>query len=331
MVKTRRGWYLVDRKTDEYDKRIIDEKEDALEASRATIVKQGDNNIARRRLQAKQREAALVEELSNAQKAVEAKQEEIEVTHRLAAELSQRKNEEIKRALKLGYIKSAEQSPTSCALKEAQSHLIEAKVRLEANQAELLKHWYEDNIYEKLQEAAEKKKQSWRKNLQNQLADNQRQVQQRRTEEKEQDRKMMEQAIQKTQEEDAKTREKKENNAIFLRTELAASIAAKKVWERKYKEALKDEDERIAHIIAEKEARHEKQLVTKTELRAAKEAAIDNIARELLTNVCKEKKKQKITDELYREEQRNKWMKESVRPAPKKQCDIAESFKEIVT
>ena len=141
--------------------------------------------------------------------------------------------------------------------------MIEAKVRLEANQAELLKHWYEDNIYEKLQEAAEKKKQSWRKNLQNQLADNQRQVQQRRTEEKEQDRKMMEQAIQKTQEEDAKTREKKENNAIFLRTELAASIAAKKVWERKYKEALKDEDERIAHIIAEKEARHEKQLVTK--------------------------------------------------------------------
>ena len=86
----------MDRKTDEYDKRIIDEKEDALEASRATIVKQGDNNIARRRLQAKQREAALVEELSNAQKAVEAKQEEIEVTHRLAAELSQRKSKDLR-------------------------------------------------------------------------------------------------------------------------------------------------------------------------------------------------------------------------------------------
>ncbi|EGI69096.1 PREDICTED: cilia- and flagella-associated protein 53-like [Acromyrmex echinatior] len=330
MVKTRRGWYLTDIKTDQNDKRIKDEKEDALEASRAEIVKRGDNKIVRRRLQAEQREAALVEELLNAQKAVEAKQEEIEVTHRLAAELSRRKNEEdIKRALKFDYIKSFAQSPTRCALKEAQSHLIEEKVRLEANQVELLKHWYEDNIFEKLQQAEEKKKQSRRKDLQKQLADNQRRVQQRIIEEKEQDRKMMERAIQKTKEEDAKTREKKENDAIFLRTEMAASIAAKKVWERKYKEALKEEDKRIARIIVEKEAQHEKQLGTKTELRAAREAAIDNVARELLANVCK-KKKQEIIDELYREEQRNKWMKKSVRPAPKKQCDIAESFKEIM-
>ncbi|XP_018059910.1 PREDICTED: meiosis-specific nuclear structural protein 1-like [Atta colombica] len=328
-MKTRRGWYLMDTKTDENDKRIKDEKEDVLEASRAVIVKRGDNKIARRRLQAEQREAALMEELSNAQKAVEAKQQEIEVTHRLAAELSRRKNEEVKHALKHDYIKSFALSPTSCGLKEVQSHLIEEKVRLEANQAELLKHWHEDKIFEKLQQAEdEKKKQSRRKDLQNQLADNQRRVQQRRTEEKEQDRKMIEQAIQKTQEEDAKTREKKKNNAIFFRTEMAAAIAAKKVWERKYKEALKEEDKKIARIIVEKEARHEKQLDTKTELRAAREAAIDNVARELLANVCKEKKKQEIIDELYREEQRNKWMKESVRPVSKRQCDIAESFKE---
>ncbi|XP_018313476.1 cilia- and flagella-associated protein 53 [Mycetomoellerius zeteki] len=330
MVKTRRGWYLVDIKTDENDKRIKNEKEDALEARRAAIVKRGDNKIARRRLQTEQREAVLAEELSRAQKTAEAKQEEIEVTHRLAAELSRRKNKEVKRALKSDYIKSSVQSPSSCVLKEAQSRLIEEKVRLEANQAELLKHWHEDKISEKLQRAEdEKKKQSRRKDLRNQLADNQRRVQQRRTEEKEQDHKMMERAIQKTQEEDAKMKEKKENNAILLRTEMAASIAAKKVWERKYKEALKDEDEKIARIIAEKEARHEKQLGMKTEFRAARETAIDNVARELLANVCKERKKQEIADELYREKQRNKWMKESIRLAPRKQCYIAESFKEI--
>lgn len=45
--------------------------------------------------------------------------------------------------------------------------------------------------------------------------------------------------------------------------------------------------------------------------------------------MCKEKKRQEIADELYREEQRSKWKKESVRPA-KKQCVIAESFQEIV-
>ncbi|KYN04695.1 PREDICTED: calponin homology domain-containing protein DDB_G0272472-like [Cyphomyrmex costatus] len=327
MLKTRRGWYLVDIKTDENDKKIKDEKEDALEARRAAIVKRGDNKIARRRSQAEQREAIIAEELSRAQKAIESTQEEIEVAHRLAAELSRRKNEEVKRALKSDHIKSSARSSSSCALEEAQSRLIEEKVRLEANQAELLKLWHEDKIAEKLQRAEdEKKKQNRRKDLQNQLADNQRRVQRRRIEEKEQDRKMMEQEMRKTQVENAKTREEKETNAILLRAEMAASIAAKKVWERKYKEALKDEDERIARIITEKETRHEKQLGIKTELRAAREAAINNVARELLTNVCKERKKQEIADELYREEQKSKWMEE---PASRKQYDIAESFKEI--
>jgi len=54
------------------------------------------------------------------------------------------------------------------------------------------------------------------------------------------------------------------------------------------------------------------------------------VARELLANVCKEKKKQEITDELYQEEQRSRWTKKSVRPALKKQCNI-ESFQEMVT
>lgn len=44
----------------------------------------------------------------------------------------------------------------------------------------------------------------------------------------------------------------------------------------------------------------------------------------------KEKKKQEIANELYREEQRSMWTKESVRPVLKKQCDIAESFQEMV-
>lgn len=145
-------------------------------------------------------------------------------------------------------------------MNEARSRLIEAKVRLEASQAELSKLWHEDKITEKLQKVKdERKKQNLRDELQNQLADNQRRVQQDRTQEKEQDRKMMERAMRKVQEEDAKTRKKKEN-VIFLKAEMAASLAAKNAWERKYKEALKDEDERIARVIAEKEARQKKQL-----------------------------------------------------------------------
>lgn len=137
---------------------------------------------------------------------------------------------------------------------------------MEANQAELLRLWNEDKTFEKLQQAeGEKKKRSLRNDLQNQLADNQRRVQQRRTEEKDEDRKMIERAIRKIQEEDAKVRKKKEDDVILLRAEMARSLAAKKAWERKYKEALKNEDERIARIIAEKEARQEKELSMKVE------------------------------------------------------------------
>ncbi|XP_011699501.1 PREDICTED: meiosis-specific nuclear structural protein 1-like [Wasmannia auropunctata] len=323
MVNSRQGWYWVDAKTHEDDRRIKDKKEAALEAGRASMVKRCDNKIARRRAQAEQREVALAEELSRVQAAVEAKQEEIEVTHRLAAELSRRRNEEVKRALKSDRIKSSAQSPSSCALNEARWRLIEEKVRLEASQAELLRLWHEEKIIEESQlDKDERRKRNLRDELQNQLADNRRRVQQKRSEEKELDRKMTERAVQKIQEEDAKTRKRKGNNAILLREEMAASFAAKKAWERKYKEALKDEDERIARIIAEKEARQEKQIGTKMELRAMRETAIDNVARELLANVCKERKKQEIADELYREEQRSKWTKESIKPASKKRCDI---------
>lgn len=70
-------------------------KEDALETRRASMVKRCDNKIARRRLQAEQREVILAEELSRAQAAVEAKQEEVELAHRLAAELSRRKSKDL--------------------------------------------------------------------------------------------------------------------------------------------------------------------------------------------------------------------------------------------
>lgn len=150
--------------------------------------------------------------------------------------------------------------PSSCAVDEARSRMIEEKVRLEANQAELLKLWHEDKIIDKLQRAeSERKKQNLRDELQNQLADNQRRVQREISAEKEQDRKMMERAIRKIQEKDAKIKEKRED-AIILNAEMTASLAAKNAWEKKYKNALKDEDKKIARVIAEKEARQKKQL-----------------------------------------------------------------------
>lgn len=167
----------------------------------------------------------------------------------------------MKRALKSDRAKPAARSPTSRALNEARARLVEEKIRLDAKQAELTRLWHEDKTVEELQRAEEeRKKRSLRDDLQNQLADNRRRVQRGRAEEKERDRRMVERAIRRIREEDAKVRKRKEDDMDLLRADLAMSLAAKKAWERKYKEALRDEDERIARVIAEKEARQAKEL-----------------------------------------------------------------------
>lgn len=86
-------------KTDEDDRRIRDEKEDALEARRASMIKRCDEKIARRRSLAEQREAVLAEEFSRARAADVAKREDIELAHRLAAELSRRRSKDLRIAI----------------------------------------------------------------------------------------------------------------------------------------------------------------------------------------------------------------------------------------
>lgn len=84
----------MDEKTDRNDKRIRDEKKDAS-ARRISMVKRSDQKRALRRSQAEQREAILEEKLSRARAAVEAKKEEIELAHKLAAELSRRRSKDL--------------------------------------------------------------------------------------------------------------------------------------------------------------------------------------------------------------------------------------------
>lgn len=167
--------------------------------------------------------------------------------------------------IKLSREKSFTQSLSDCAMKEARSRLIEKKVNLEASQAKLTKLLHQDETVEKLQAEQEKKKQNLRTDLQRQIMDNRRRIQEKRNKEKEQDRKMIEQTMQKIQEEDARIKKKKDDNMILLREEMTASLAAKDAWEKKYRKALKDEDERISRTVAEKEARQEKLLNMKVE------------------------------------------------------------------
>lgn len=154
-----------------------------------------------------------------------------------------------------------------CVIKETRSRLIEKKVDLEESQAKLTRLLYQEGMQqEKLQQAEqEKRKRNLRADLQRQLMDNHRRIQKKRNKEKEQDRKMIEQTVRKIQEEDARLKRKKDNDMILRREEMTASLAAKDAWEKKYRKALKDEDERISRMIAEKEAKQEKLLDMKVQ------------------------------------------------------------------
>lgn len=60
-----------------------------------------------------------------------------------------------------------------------------------------------------------------------------------------------------------------------------------------------------------------------------REAAIDKVAGKLLDDVCKKREREKISNELYQEEQENKWAKEPAMLASRKQYAIAEFRKEM--
>jgi len=151
------------------------------------------------------------------------------------------------------------------------SRWIEEKVRLESKQAELLNSWHQDESFIKLKELEEeKKKEELNINLQKQLADHSRRVQERKSEEDDQDRKTIEEVMQQIRDEDVKIKKKKDD-AILLRTdEMASFMASKKAWEEEYKETLKYEDERIACIIAKKETQQKESLDKKVKLNCFK-------------------------------------------------------------
>lgn len=90
MVKVRRGWYLVDLKT-ETEEFQRDQKERDLEWKRTTLMRQCENKIARRRFLAEQQEACEKQRLLQAQRAADLKQKEIETSYKLAIELSRRR------------------------------------------------------------------------------------------------------------------------------------------------------------------------------------------------------------------------------------------------
>lgn len=162
--------------------------------------------------------------------------------------------------LKFPGVKPSARLLPSCAADDRLC-LIEEKVRLEAKQEKLLNLCHQDKSFEKLLQAKEEKnKKDLHICLQNQLADNRRRVEERKSEENDQDRQTIIQMVQKLHEKDAETNKPKDDEFLLLKNERATCMAIKNAWEKKYKEALKLEDENIARIIAKKEIQQKKLL-----------------------------------------------------------------------
>lgn len=175
--------------------------------------------------------------------------------------LLQYSDDEVKQMLKFAGMKPTEHLSSSCDT-NVRSHLIEKKVHLETKQAELLNLWHRDKSFDKLQQAEEEKKtQDLHCYLQTQIANKRQLVEARKSEEIDQDRRMINHVMEEIDKEDIKMKKKKDN-VIHRRTEMAAFMAIKNAWDKEYKEVLKHEDQRIACIIAEKEAQ-QKELLDK--------------------------------------------------------------------
>lgn len=172
-------------------------------------------------------------------------------------------DDEVKEMLKFAGMKPTDHLLSSSCDANVRSHLVEKKVHLESKHAELLNIWHQDKNFDKSQQAEEeKKKQDLHCYLQTQIAHKREFVQGRKSEEIDQDRRMIKHVMEEIDKEDIKMKKKKKDDAIHRRTEMAAFVAIKNAWDKEYKEVLKHEDQRIARIIAEKEA-EQKELLDK--------------------------------------------------------------------
>lgn len=93
MVKVRKGWYLID-EVDNEEERNKKEKELQLGMRQAAMIERCDNKIARRQLEI-EREILEQKKCSCAQGAIHSNRREIKLTHRLADELSRRKDKHL--------------------------------------------------------------------------------------------------------------------------------------------------------------------------------------------------------------------------------------------
>ncbi|KAF7403855.1 hypothetical protein HZH68_006649 [Vespula germanica] len=306
-----------------------DTYEDEIELERTKIIEKGDIIRSIQRLHIERLEAEEKEKLVCSQKARDLRNRQIERAYKLAQELARLKSKEARELRDLKCNKKISRSPPACFLVDLQSRLLEEKIRKDAQSFDIAQRCYVDDTLNKmLLEKSEENKRLYLADLQNQIIEKRR-ILRELDEERQRERKIMEQMLDAIHEEDIRTEKHKQKIQTCLQAEKKATFEARKVWKDIQKATISEENKKIADIMVEKELEYKKQMEKKKDISAMREATTERIARKMLDDEIKLMEKEAICSELYIEKKKIKEIEESLRLALEKRVQAKEIFDEM--
>nr|XP_034179529.1 vicilin-like seed storage protein At2g18540 [Osmia lignaria] len=315
-----------DGKDDEYFKRIKEQQEDEMENRRRALIKKCEIKQRLRQHHIKRKEASETEKVQRVQEAVELKVRQIELTERLAKELSRRKHIEQQEAVKCKKKKSTVSSVSDCALEKIHAELIKGRKQDEETQtSQSFNKWCFNEVSKTEQQ---ERKLNYRRELQNQLINNRRRLREKE-EEKHRERKILEEVGEAMLKEDLQAEKQKRETATMLQAERTAFLKAREFWKEKRREILKQEHDEISRTIAKKEAQQKREAEGKTNIRTTKEAMVEKLSEKLMEEERKKMEREEICRELYLAEKEAELAREAMKLATNKKRTAKELLQDM--
>ncbi|KAI4483297.1 hypothetical protein M0804_008352 [Polistes exclamans] len=311
-------------------KREKDAREDVMQLHRAKMMEKADILRSVRLLHIDRKNAEEKEKLVRFQEASDLRNRQIERAHKLAEELARVKSKEARELRDLNNRKQISRFPTACCLDDLKSRLIEDTIKKDSESFEIVQKWYSDDSFDKMELAKlEEKKRLYCADLQNQIIEKRR-IMRELDEEKQRERKIIEQTMEVINDEDIRKEERRKEIQTCLQAERKAFFEARQCWKEIQKITIEEENKKIAKAIVEKELEYKKQMKKKSDIDAVKEMTIETIARKMLDEEIKMKEREDICNELYLENKKVEEANESLRLASEKRQQAKELFDDMV-
>ncbi|XP_014600086.1 PREDICTED: meiosis-specific nuclear structural protein 1-like [Polistes canadensis] len=279
-------------------KREKDAREDVMQLHRAKMMEKADILRSVRLLHIDRRKAEEKEKLVRFQEASDLRNRQIERAHKLAQELARLKSKEARELRDLKNRKQISRFPTACSLVDLKSRLIEDTIKKDSESFEIVQKWYSYDSFDKMELAKlEEKKRLYCADLQNQIIEKRR-IMRELDEEKQRERKIIEQTMEVINDEDIRKEERRKEIQTCLQAERKAFFEARQCWKEIQKITIEEENKKIAKAIVEKELEYKKQMKKKSDIDAKVEEANESLklasekrqqAKELLNDMVRSK------------------------------------------